>query len=168
MFKNTMLRYFIRSYDNMRHQSLHCWTRSFQSGSFMRMVKPSPSRPFLHERYLCRTSSRRIHDFSHLNQTNAIHHNIATNNRNGCTTTKRYIQSEREYITIVTNTLQTMHDTIDNVLDQQTFITDYEISFSQGVLTLKFPPHGTWVINQQTPNLQIWVRGNRKLFVLFS
>jgi Frataxin-like domain len=70
---------------------------------------------------------------------------------------KRYIQSEREYLTIVTDTLQTIHDTIDSVLDQQSFITDYEISFSQGVLTLKFPPHGTWVINQQTPNLQIWV-----------
>ena len=73
-------------------------------------------------------------------------------------TPKRYIQSEREYITIVTNTLQTIHDTIDGVLDQQSYISDYEISFAQGVLTMKFPPHGTWVLNQQTPNLQIWVR----------
>jgi Frataxin-like domain len=70
----------------------------------------------------------------------------------------RSIQSEREYITTVTHTLQTIHDTVDNILDQQTFITDYEISFSQGVLTMKFPPHGTWVLNQQIPNLQIWVR----------
>ena len=80
---------------------------------------------------------------------------------------KRYIQSEREYLIIVTDTLQTIHDAIDNVLDQQTFITDYEISFSQGVLTLKFPPYGTWVINQQTPNLQIWVNIYLYINVLF-
>ena len=71
-------------------------------------------------------------------------------------TTKRQIQTEREFLTIVTNTLQTIHDTVDGVLDEQTFITDYEISLSQGVLTMKFPPHGTWVLNQQTPNCQIW------------
>jgi hypothetical protein len=78
---------------------------------------------------------------------------------------QRYLQSEREYITIVTITLQTIHDTIDNLLDQQSFITDYVISFSQGVLTLKFPPHGTWVFNQQTPNLQIWVRYSNKCVI---
>lgn len=81
---------------------------------------------------------------------------------------KRYIQSEREYLIIVTDTLQTIHDAIDNVLDQQTFITDYEISFSQGVLTLKFPPYGTWVINQQTPNLQIWVNIYLYKCIVFS
>jgi hypothetical protein len=155
----------------IRHQSLRCWTRSFHFGgkSIVGMVKP-PLQAFLHQRYSCRTvsaswpsteigsyHSRRIHDVSLSNQINMMNHCNNKNNNSGSITAKRYIQTEREYITIVTNTLQTMHDTIDNVLDQQTFITDYEISFSQGVLTLKFPPHGTWVINQQTPNLQIWV-----------
>jgi frataxin len=31
-----------------------------------------------------------------------------------------------------------------------------EVSLSSGVLTITLPPHGTWVINKQTPNQQIW------------
>lgn len=31
-----------------------------------------------------------------------------------------------------------------------------EVNYSDGVLTMNFPPHGTWVINKQTPNQQLW------------
>lgn len=31
-----------------------------------------------------------------------------------------------------------------------------EVNVASGVLTLSMPPHGTWVINKQTPNRQIW------------
>lgn len=31
-----------------------------------------------------------------------------------------------------------------------------EIVFASGVLTMSLPPHGTWVLNKQTPNQQIW------------
>ena len=31
-----------------------------------------------------------------------------------------------------------------------------EATLASGVLTVKLPPHGTWVINKQTPNRQIW------------
>jgi len=31
-----------------------------------------------------------------------------------------------------------------------------EINVASGVLTLSMPPHGTWVLNKQTPNRQIW------------
>ena len=30
------------------------------------------------------------------------------------------------------------------------------VLFQNGVLTLQLGHHGTWVINKQTPNLQIW------------
>ena len=164
-----MLQSYFRPYYNMRPQSLRSWARSLHlSGNvFPRIAVKSSAAPtpplFLYRGNLDRATTvslpttRRIHDTPGSKQVNICHHHRMTNSRDGCFTAKRYIQSEREYISIVTSTLQTMHDTIDNVLDQQTFITDYEISFSQGVLTLKFPPHGTWVINQQTPNLQIWV-----------
>ena len=31
-----------------------------------------------------------------------------------------------------------------------------EVNYSSGVLTIYLPPHGTWVVNKQTPNEQIW------------
>ena len=31
-----------------------------------------------------------------------------------------------------------------------------EVVFASGVLTMCLPPHGTWVLNKQTPNQQIW------------
>jgi Frataxin-like domain len=69
----------------------------------------------------------------------------------------RTIQTETEYSHIADQALETIQDAVDSLFDRQTLI-EYEISLSAGVLTMKFPPHGTWVINKQTPNLQIWVR----------
>ncbi|VDM36000.1 unnamed protein product [Hydatigera taeniaeformis] len=36
--------------------------------------------------------------------------------------------------------------------------SDYDVSYSDGVLTINFGPrHGTYVLNKQTPNKQIWL-----------
>jgi Frataxin-like domain len=76
-------------------------------------------------------------------------------------TIRRNIQTEREYIPLADSTLETIQDAVDSLFDRQTMI-EYEVSLSSGVLTMKFPPHGTWVINKQTPNLQLWVRRLRR------
>jgi len=34
---------------------------------------------------------------------------------------------------------------------------EWEVSYSAGVLTLSCGPHGTYVINKQPPNSQIWL-----------
>lgn len=34
---------------------------------------------------------------------------------------------------------------------------DIDVEYSAGVLTLTFPPNGTYVINKQPPNKQIWL-----------
>ena len=54
-------------------------------------------------------------------------------------------------------TLEDIQDAIDVLLEdvlQQN--NDGEATFASGVLTVRFPPHGTWVLNKQTPNRQIW------------
>lgn len=33
---------------------------------------------------------------------------------------------------------------------------DFEVTLAMGVLTARFGEHGTWVINKQTPNRQLW------------
>ncbi len=34
---------------------------------------------------------------------------------------------------------------------------DIDVEYSAGVLTLQFPPHGTYVLNKQPANKQIWL-----------
>lgn len=36
-------------------------------------------------------------------------------------------------------------------------INDFDCEYASGVLTLKLGPHGTYVINKQPPNKQIWL-----------
>ena len=36
-------------------------------------------------------------------------------------------------------------------------MADFDLVSEMGVLTIKLGPHGTYVINKQTPNRQIWM-----------
>ncbi|KAM0801482.1 hypothetical protein BDR22DRAFT_847568 [Usnea florida] len=62
-------------------------------------------------------------------------------------------------------TLEQYHllsDTYINTLlarleEMQEASEDVEVEYFSGVLTLTFPPHGTYVLNKQPPNKQIWL-----------
>lgn len=68
---------------------------------------------------------------------------------------RRNLETEAAFHPVANETLETIQDSVDGLLDSQTAI-DYEVSLAAGVLTIKMFPHGTWVINKQTPNLQLW------------
>ena len=56
-------------------------------------------------------------------------------------------------------TLETIQDAIEEVFEDRSNLSDSEmpeVNVASGVLTLSMPPHGTWVLNKQTPNRQIW------------
>lgn len=58
---------------------------------------------------------------------------------------------------------------IDNTLDKLTTkLNPEEIGYSYGVLTIDLGKKGTWVLNKQTPNQQIWwsspISGPRRYF----
>lgn len=69
----------------------------------------------------------------------------------------RLFETEAEFHTVADETLETIQDAVDDMLEPRKDI-DYEVNLASGVLTLKMKPHGTWVLNKQTPNRQIWVR----------
>lgn len=71
----------------------------------------------------------------------------------------RFFETEAEFHTVADETLETIQDAVDEMLEPQKSI-DYEVNLASGVLTLKMKPHGTWVLNKQTPNRQIWVSDN--------
>ncbi|KAF9014938.1 hypothetical protein BDQ17DRAFT_1340213 [Cyathus striatus] len=50
------------------------------------------------------------------------------------------------------NLLESLEDLLDTVGN-----ADYEVEYHSGVLTLKLGEKGTYVINKQPPNKQIWL-----------
>jgi frataxin len=81
----------------------------------------------------------------------------------------RFFQSEAEYHNVADDTLESIQDALDALFEsmpsppQMTTTTnttttpgEFEVNYSSGVLTIVMPPHGTWVLNKQTPNQQIW------------
>ena len=54
--------------------------------------------------------------------------------------------------------METIQDEIEGILEDHGI--EAEISYASGVLTMSLPPHGTYVINKQTPN-QVGIRKKR-------
>lgn len=66
----------------------------------------------------------------------------------------RTFHSEAEYHNAADESLEIIQDTIEETLEDAGI--ECEVSCASGVLTMSLPPHGTFVINKQTPNQQIW------------
>jgi frataxin len=85
-----------------------------------------------------------------LQQPNALVAPIAGNKR-------RFFQSEADFHSVADETLDVIQDVMEEIFeDIRGDEEDMEVSVASGVLTLSLPPHGTWVINKQTPNRQLW------------
>ena len=70
-------------------------------------------------------------------------------------TSIRYFETESDSHTAADETLEDIQDAIDGALENAG-IMDFEVNLASGVLTMVFPQHGTWVLNKQTPNRQLW------------
>ena len=78
----------------------------------------------------------------------------------------RYFQTVALYHQVADTTLESVQDALDALFEsmppQHNSSSaggeggDFEVSYASGVLTIVMPPHGTWVLNKQTPNQQIW------------
>ena len=52
--------------------------------------------------------------------------------------------------------LETALHPLEEALGEGAGGDDFEVTLAMGVLTARFGEHGTWVINKQTPNRQLW------------
>ena len=80
----------------------------------------------------------------------------------------REFQSVGQYHDVADRTLHSIQDRVEDFLEDHYdagAIDDDdndddedipEVNYASGVLTIYLPPHGTYVINKQTPNQQIW------------
>ncbi|VIO97240.1 Frataxin-like domain containing protein [Brugia malayi] len=66
--------------------------------------------------------------------------------------------SEDEYEKLANETLNKLADYLDSFPDRFSCDRDYDVNSSMGVVTAKIGRKaGTYVINKQTPNRQIWL-----------
>uniref|UniRef100_A0A0R3RFK9 ferroxidase n=1 Tax=Elaeophora elaphi TaxID=1147741 RepID=A0A0R3RFK9_9BILA len=76
---------------------------------------------------------------------------------------KRYLSSEAnlsddEYEKLANETLDKLADYLDSFPDKFSCDGEYDVNSSMGVITAKISQEtGTYVINKQTPNRQIWL-----------
>jgi len=64
--------------------------------------------------------------------------------------------SPGEYHKASDTALEGILDVLETIGDQED-IDGYDVEYSQGVLTLKLGSNGTYVLNKQPPNRQIWL-----------
>uniref|UniRef100_A0A914ICH6 ferroxidase n=1 Tax=Globodera rostochiensis TaxID=31243 RepID=A0A914ICH6_GLORO len=76
--------------------------------------------------------------------------------RRCCTFTRQW--SEVEYEKRSEETLVALNEYLDTLADRVECDSAYDVSYSMGVLTAHIGPSvGTYVINKQNPNKQIWL-----------
>ncbi|KAG9269992.1 frataxin, mitochondrial [Astyanax mexicanus] len=66
--------------------------------------------------------------------------------------------TEAAYEKLADETLDALAEYFEDLMDESITAADYDVVFASGVLTVKVGGgHGTYVINKQTPNRQIWL-----------
>ncbi|XP_035414414.1 frataxin, mitochondrial isoform X3 [Cygnus olor] len=80
------------------------------------------------------------------------------NIRNAGTLNDRSSLDETTYEKLAEETLDSLADFFEDLTDKPFTPEDYDVSLGSGVLTVKLGGDmGTYVINKQTPNRQIWL-----------
>ncbi|EMC95074.1 hypothetical protein BAUCODRAFT_47876, partial [Baudoinia panamericana UAMH 10762] len=62
--------------------------------------------------------------------------------------------SEEEYHEHADRFMDSLHDRAEELQEER---QDVEVEYAAGVLSLSFPPSGTYVVNKQPANKQIWL-----------
>lgn len=65
---------------------------------------------------------------------------------------------EHEFVKVAESSLECVSEIVSELgFNSSNTPQDFDIEFSQGVLTIALGPKGTYVLNTQTPNRQIWM-----------
>jgi len=82
-------------------------------------------------------------------------------NLTNCQLYKFYSDStldENRYSLIVNETLESLGDKFSELVEDHSVLASADVTLADGVLTVNLgPDFGTYVINKQTPNKQIWL-----------
>ena len=83
------------------------------------------------------------------------HHPILHNHSLHSSIRRRNFHTESDFHNVADSTLETIQDTLDYYFEDNPSFDTPDINYASGVLTVSLSK-GTWVLNKQTPNRQIW------------
>ncbi|KXZ42691.1 hypothetical protein GPECTOR_124g491 [Gonium pectorale] len=63
---------------------------------------------------------------------------------------------EGQYHQVADHVMEDMHEKLEAYVEEND-VDGGDVEYSQGVLTVKLGKQGTFVVNKQTPNRQIWL-----------
>ncbi|XP_069084794.1 frataxin, mitochondrial [Pleurodeles waltl] len=87
-----------------------------------------------------------------------VHSLLRSSSRKAGTSSISSALDESAYERLAEETLDSLAEFFDDLADQPFTPDDYDVAFGSGVLTIKLGRDmGTYVINKQTPNKQIWL-----------
>ena len=73
-------------------------------------------------------------------------------------TQQRFWLSSNTFESVSDETLESLCEHIEELIDKNPKLAEADVCLANGVLTLSLPkPYGTYVINKQSPNKQIWL-----------
>jgi frataxin len=64
---------------------------------------------------------------------------------------------EVDYETVSEETLESLSEHFEELFENDPRMAKADVALASGVLNVIIPKHGTFVINKQTPNRQIWL-----------
>ena len=68
-----------------------------------------------------------------------------------------YCSDLNNYVRMSNETLESLNDRFSELIEDHDSLMGADTTLADGVLTVKLNEHGTYVINKQTPNQQIWL-----------
>ena len=68
-----------------------------------------------------------------------------------------YCSDLNNYVRLSNETLESLNDRFSELIEDHDSLMGADTTLADGVLTVKLNEHGTYVINKQTPNQQIWL-----------
>ena len=68
-----------------------------------------------------------------------------------------YCSDLNNYVRMSNETMESLNDRFSELIEDHDSLMGADTNLADGVLTVKLNEHGTYVINKQTPNQQIWV-----------
>ncbi|XP_011192128.1 frataxin homolog, mitochondrial [Zeugodacus cucurbitae] len=102
-------------------------------------------------------SSKQLNTFSNFPQRLPTHRTFVSTNENKDGTNATLVDSNT-YERVCSETLDALCDYFEELTENAPSLTSCDVTYGDGVLTVKFGNEfGTYVINRQTPNKQIWL-----------
>lgn len=132
----------------LRKVIVHRWGRLLQSGRSVRVPAVANTAPLLLQKPADGATAAPTFGYPHRSYSSMNPNDFIASSLIDSVT----------FVTVCSDTLESLVDYFEQIIDESGTLRNPDVTYGDGVLTVSFgEPHGTYVINRQLPNRQIWL-----------